>query len=233
MAYGYSGSSARNVRASGRVRCRNDVVGRRSAKRPSVPALVVHRGEEVGLGEQVAEREEHALGAPHVEQEVVDQGDPPRLHRRRLYATARTLRPVRIAVDARALLAGRGVARYVRRLLAALAEQFPDDDWHAFVPGREPVEVPEGVTPHRHPLGGRAVFGAASILGRPPIDLLCDGADVVWIPAPGAGRARPRPLRAHDPRPARSRTARAISPPTSACGTASRGPAGSRATRRA
>jgi glycosyltransferase involved in cell wall biosynthesis len=107
---------------------------------------------------------------------------------------------VRIAVDARALLAGRGVARYVRRLLAALAEQFPGEDWHAFVPGRQPVEVPEGVTPHRHPLGGRAVFGAASILGRPPIDLLCDGADVVWIPAPAPvapGRA-PYVLTIHD-----------------------------------
>ena len=107
---------------------------------------------------------------------------------------------MRIAVDARALLSGRGVARYVRRLLGALAEQFPDDDWHAFVPGREPVEVPEGVTAHRHPLGGRAVFGAASILGRPPIDLLCDGADVVWIPAPAPvapGRA-PYVLTIHD-----------------------------------
>jgi glycosyltransferase involved in cell wall biosynthesis len=103
-------------------------------------------------------------------------------------------------VDARALLAGRGVARYVRRLLTALAEQFPGDDWHAFVPGRAPVEIPEGVTPHRHPLGGQAVFGAASILGRPPIDLLCDGADVVWIPAPAPvapGRA-PYVLTIHD-----------------------------------
>jgi glycosyltransferase involved in cell wall biosynthesis len=103
-------------------------------------------------------------------------------------------------VDARALLAGRGVARYVRRLLTALAEQFPEDDWHAFVPGRGPVEIPEGVTPHRHPLGGQAVFGAASILGRPPIDMLCDGADVVWIPAPAPvapGRA-PYVLTIHD-----------------------------------
>jgi glycosyltransferase involved in cell wall biosynthesis len=103
-------------------------------------------------------------------------------------------------VDARALLAGRGVARYVRRLLTALAEQFPEDDWHAFVPGRAPVEIPDGVTPHRHPLGGQAVFGAASILGRPPIDMLCDGADVVWIPAPAPvapGRA-PYVLTIHD-----------------------------------
>jgi glycosyltransferase involved in cell wall biosynthesis len=107
---------------------------------------------------------------------------------------------VRIAVDARALLAGRGVTRYLRRLLTALVEQFPDDDWHAFVPGRALVEAPEGVTLHRHPLGGRAVFGAASIVGRPPIDLLCDGADVVWLPAPAPvapGRA-PYVLTIHD-----------------------------------
>ena len=107
---------------------------------------------------------------------------------------------MRIAVDARALLAGRGVTRYVRRLLGALTEQFPDDDWHAFVPGRAPVEAPEGVTLHRHPLGGRAVFGAASIVGRPPIDLLCGGADVVWVPAPAPvapGRA-PYVLTIHD-----------------------------------
>jgi glycosyltransferase involved in cell wall biosynthesis len=107
---------------------------------------------------------------------------------------------VRIAVDARALLAGRGVARYVRRLLSALAEGFPQDDWHAFVPGQGVVEVPEGVTLHRHPLGGRWVFGAAAVLGRPPIDALCGGADVVWIPAPAPvapGRA-PYVLTVHD-----------------------------------
>jgi glycosyltransferase involved in cell wall biosynthesis len=107
---------------------------------------------------------------------------------------------VRIAVDARALLAGRGVARYVRRLLGALAEGFPEDDWNAFVPGRRPVEVPGGVTLHRHPLGGQVVFGTASILGRPPIDTLCGGADVVWIPAPAPvapGRA-PYVLTIHD-----------------------------------
>jgi glycosyltransferase involved in cell wall biosynthesis len=107
---------------------------------------------------------------------------------------------VRIAVDARALLAGRGVARYVRRLLSALAEEFPQDDWHAFVPGRGVVEVPEGVHLHRHPLGGRWLFGAAAVLGRPPIDALCGGADVVWIPAPAPvapGRA-PYVLTVHD-----------------------------------
>jgi glycosyltransferase involved in cell wall biosynthesis len=107
---------------------------------------------------------------------------------------------VRIAVDARALLGGRGVARYLRRLLSALAEGFPQDDWHAFVPGRAVVEAPEGVHLHRHPLEGRWLFGTAAVLGRPPIDALCGGADVVWIPAPAPvapGRA-PYVLTVHD-----------------------------------
>ena len=62
-------------------------------KAPLGAALVIDGGEEIGVREQVAEREKHALSSPHVEQEVMDQGNPPRLHRRRLYATARTLHP--------------------------------------------------------------------------------------------------------------------------------------------
>ena len=46
---------------------------------------------------------------------------------------------MKVGVDARALLAGRGVARFTRGLLAALAEGFGDDEWLAFVPGRAPV----------------------------------------------------------------------------------------------
>ena len=40
------------------------------------PLLVVDRGEQVGLREQVAEGEEDALGPAHVHEEVVHQGDP-------------------------------------------------------------------------------------------------------------------------------------------------------------
>jgi glycosyltransferase involved in cell wall biosynthesis len=43
---------------------------------------------------------------------------------------------MKVGVDARALLAGRGVARFTRGLLAALAEGHGDDEWLAFVPGR-------------------------------------------------------------------------------------------------
>lgn len=72
---------------------------------------------------------------------------------------------MRIAVDGRHLASGRGVARYSRSLLAALADQFPGDE----------VRVVEG---------GRATFASAAIAGRPRLDRMAGGADVVWAPAP-------------------------------------------------
>lgn len=72
---------------------------------------------------------------------------------------------MRIAVDGRHLASGRGVARYSRSLLAALAEQFPGDD----------VRIVEG---------GRSAFAAAAVTGRPRLDHMAGGADVVWAPAP-------------------------------------------------
>ena len=92
---------------------------------------------------------------------------------------------MRVGVDARALLAGRGVERYTRGMLTALADGFPDDEWVAFVPGRAPVAaVAPGVRIVRHRLGGRALFGAAAIARRPTLAALVGGADVVWLPAP-------------------------------------------------
>jgi glycosyltransferase involved in cell wall biosynthesis len=92
---------------------------------------------------------------------------------------------MRVGVDARALLAGRGVERYTRGMLAALADGFPDDEWVAFVPGRMPVApVGPGVRVVRHRLGGRALFGAAAIARRPTLAALVGGTDVVWLPAP-------------------------------------------------
>ena len=92
---------------------------------------------------------------------------------------------MKVGVDARALLAGRGVARFTRGLLAALAEGHADDEWLAFVPGRAPVAaVHPRVTLVRHRLGGRALFGAAAIAGRPTLAGLLGGVDVAWLPAP-------------------------------------------------
>ena len=107
---------------------------------------------------------------------------------------------MRVGVDARALLAGRGVERYTRALLAALADGFPDDEWVAFVPDREPVApVAPGVYMARHRLGGRVLFGAAAIARRPTLAALVGGADVLWLPAPApVAPGAPYVLSIHD-----------------------------------
>lgn len=89
---------------------------------------------------------------------------------------------MRIAVDGRHLAAGRGIARYTGSLLEASATAGMGDDWRVFVPGRDPVTAPAPLVRHR--LGGRALFGAAALTGRPRLDRLAGGADVVWAPAP-------------------------------------------------
>jgi len=94
-------------------------------------------------------------------------------------------RRMRVGVDARHLGAGRGVARYLEGMLAALARDFPGDAWLALVPGRRPVRVPAGVRAVRTTAPSRALFGAAALARRPRLDRLLGGAlDVVWLPAP-------------------------------------------------
>jgi len=107
---------------------------------------------------------------------------------------------MRVGVDARALLAGRGVARFTRGLLAALAEGFGTDEWVAFVPGRAPVApVHPRVAIVRHRLGGRALFGAAAVTRRPTLAALAGGVDVVWLPAPApVAPGAPYVLTVHD-----------------------------------
>jgi glycosyltransferase involved in cell wall biosynthesis len=110
---------------------------------------------------------------------------------------------MRVGVDARHLTAGRGVARYTRTLLGALAVAHPDDEWLAFVPGRTPVlGVPDGVELVRHALPGRALFGAAALTRRPRLDRhIPGGVDVVWAPAPAplaVSRDVPLVLTVHD-----------------------------------
>jgi glycosyltransferase involved in cell wall biosynthesis len=92
---------------------------------------------------------------------------------------------MRVAVDARALAGARGVTRYLRELLAALARAHPDDEWHLFLPGRGAVllHFPSNVVVHRHMLPGRVLFGAAAVCGRPRLDRMVGVApDVVWGP---------------------------------------------------
>jgi glycosyltransferase involved in cell wall biosynthesis len=107
---------------------------------------------------------------------------------------------MKVGVDARALLAGRGVARFTRGLLAALADGFGDDEWLAFVPGRAPVvPVHPRVTLVRHRLGGRVLFGAAVVARRPTLTGLLGGVDVVWLPAPApVAPGAPYVLTVHD-----------------------------------
>jgi glycosyltransferase involved in cell wall biosynthesis len=106
---------------------------------------------------------------------------------------------MRVAVDARALLAGRGVARYTRGLLTALAATYSDDEWVAFVPGRAAVAQVPGARLVRSRLGGRALFGAAAVAGHPTLARLAGGADVVWLPAPApVAPGAPYVLSVHD-----------------------------------
>lgn len=109
---------------------------------------------------------------------------------------------MRIGVDARHLAAGRGVARYVRHALGALAARFPQDEWIAYVPGRGTVDVPDGVAVRRGSVPGRVLFGAGAMAGRPALEALCGGGlDVVWLPAPapvGLDGSAPLVLTVHD-----------------------------------
>jgi glycosyltransferase involved in cell wall biosynthesis len=107
---------------------------------------------------------------------------------------------MKVGVDARALLAGRGVARFTRGLLAALADGHGGDEWLAFVPGRAAVApVHPRVTLVRHRLGGRALFGAAAVARRPTLAGLLGGIDVAWLPAPApVAPGAPYVLTVHD-----------------------------------
>ncbi len=106
---------------------------------------------------------------------------------------------MRIAVDGRHLADSRGIARYTRAMLAALARAHPDDEWRVVVPGAAPVDAPLALL--RPPLDGRLIFGAAAVTGRPRLDRIAGGADVAWVPAPapvGISRDVPFVLTVHD-----------------------------------
>jgi glycosyltransferase involved in cell wall biosynthesis len=97
---------------------------------------------------------------------------------------------MRIGVDGRVLRAGRqrrGVAVYLEQLLRELARVEPADEYRVLVPGATRpdtlaelpnVEVVTTAAP------GRAIYGAAALLGRPRLDKLLGRPDVLWAPAP-------------------------------------------------
>jgi glycosyltransferase involved in cell wall biosynthesis len=75
------------------------------------------------------------------------------------------------------------VAHYTAALLEALASGFPDDEYCVLVP-RGTASVPVGASAVSHALPARVLFGAAAIAGRPRLDAMLEGSDVIWAPAP-------------------------------------------------
>ena len=132
---------------------------------------------------------------------------------------------MRVGVDGRALRASRerrGVGVYLEQLLRELARLHPEDEYRVLVPGvatrwRAARERGGG----RGTAGsGRALHGAAALAGRPRLDRLLGGPELVWAPAPAPlAVSRRHALRAHGARPLVRRTGRATTAATSGSGT--------------
>jgi glycosyltransferase involved in cell wall biosynthesis len=115
---------------------------------------------------------------------------------------------VRVGIDGRSLAGpqDRGVRHVTHSLLAAAAAGFPADDFAVLVPGRAPWSPPpdlerSNVEIVRHVLPSRALFGGSAVLGRPRLDRLLGGVDVLWMPAPAplaASSGVPLVLSVHD-----------------------------------
>lgn len=92
---------------------------------------------------------------------------------------------MRVAIDGRHLRPGadRGVGRYSRMLVSALADGHPGDDWVAV--SADPLEGVAGVQVRRPRIASRrTLFAAAAVTGRPRLDRLAGGCDVAFVPAP-------------------------------------------------
>src|SRR4051812_3971304 len=121
-----------------------------------------------------------------------------RLGRRR--AAGRFPRGMLVGVDARALPARRGVARYTRRMVEALAA-LDGVGVRALVPGRTPVAPVVGVDVRRTRLPSRVLHLSGAVAGHPRVDTLLGGGeiDVTWLPAPAPVAAGdPYVLTVHD-----------------------------------
>src|ERR1700759_3346141 len=82
-----------------------------------------------------------------------------------------------VGVDARALAARRGVARYTRRMVEALAA-LDGVDVRALVPGTAPVEPVAGADVRRTRVGSRVLHTAGAVAGFPRVDTLLGDVDV-------------------------------------------------------
>jgi glycosyltransferase involved in cell wall biosynthesis len=98
---------------------------------------------------------------------------------------------VKVGVDGRSLRASagrRGVARYLDSLLRSLAGVAPGDRYAVLVPGEPGPTVGriadlEGVAVRPTRVGSRPLFAAAALTGRPRVDRIVGGCDVLWAPA--------------------------------------------------
>ena len=91
---------------------------------------------------------------------------------------------MRVAVDARHLGRGRGIARYLDSMLSALASSHPEVEWVAVSASRPGFLPPPGIATGRPRLPPRLANASAALIGRPRVDRVAGGADVVWIPSP-------------------------------------------------
>jgi glycosyltransferase involved in cell wall biosynthesis len=112
---------------------------------------------------------------------------------------------MRVGVDGRALRAvreRRGVAVYLEQLLRELVRLHPEDEYRVLVPGvPRDGALPENVELVEAGRAGRALHGAAALVGRPRLDRLLGRPDLVWAPAPAplaVSRDTPFVLTVHD-----------------------------------
>ncbi len=112
---------------------------------------------------------------------------------------------MRVGVDGRALRATRprrGIAVYLEQLLAELARLHPEDEYRVLVSGvARAGAVPENVEVVGVGGSGRALHAAAALAGRPRLDRLLRGPDLIWAPAPAplaVSRETPFVLTVHD-----------------------------------
>jgi glycosyltransferase involved in cell wall biosynthesis len=85
-----------------------------------------------------------------------------------------------VAVDGRSLAGGaRGVGHYLGGMLGAL-----EVEARVVLPRGARLEPRPGVAGVHNPAPSRLLHGAGAITGRPRLDRLAGGADVVWLPAP-------------------------------------------------
>jgi glycosyltransferase involved in cell wall biosynthesis len=115
---------------------------------------------------------------------------------------------MRVGVDGRSLrdpARTRGIARYLRGLLSSLARDFPGDRYAVLVPGPAATEAAEledaGLEVHGSRMASRPLFASAALSGRPRLDRMVGGCDIVLLPsvAPVAvSRGLPYVLTVHD-----------------------------------